>query len=101
MELSDKPINEREHKGGRLKQALKAAKPVLNLSLEQDENIKGLFKDFREKKRAIIQEGGDNMNDNIHAIKKERKQRLKEVLNDDQKKILKEYLRESRNLSNI
>ena len=37
------------------------------------------------------------MNDNMHAIKKERKQRLKDVLNDDQKKILKEYLREARN----
>ena len=49
MELFDKPANEREHKGGRLKQAFKAAKPILNLSSEQDEKIKGLFKDFREK----------------------------------------------------
>ena len=100
MELTDKPGNESEHKGGRLKRAFKTAKPILNLSPEQDEKIKQLFKDFREKKRVIIQEGGDNMNDNIHTIKKERKQRLMDVLNDDQKKILKEHLRELRNQVN-
>ena len=94
MELFDKPGNEKQHKGGRLKQALKAAKPALNLSAEQEEKIKEIFRNFREKKRAVIQEGGDNMNDNLLSVKKERKQQLMGVLNDDQKKILKEKLRE-------
>jgi len=94
MELFDKPGNEKQHKGGRLKQALKAAKPALNLSAEQEEKIKEIFRNFREKKRAVKQEGGDNMNENLLSVKKERKQQLMGVLNDDQKKILKEKLRE-------
>lgn len=94
MELIDKPDNEKKQKGGRLKQALKAARPILNLSAEQDEKIKEVFRNFREKKRAVEQEGGNNMNDNLRSVKKERKQQLMGVLNDDQKKILKEKLRE-------
>ena len=94
MESIDKPGDEQKQKGGRLKQALRAAKPALNLSAEQEEKIKEIFRNFREKKRAVKQEGGETMNDNLLSIKKERKQQLMGALNDDQKKILKEKLRE-------
>jgi hypothetical protein len=94
MESFDNSGNEKKQKGGRLKQALKAARPNLNLSAEQDEKIKEMFRNFREKKRAIMQQGGDSLNDNLHSVKKERKQQLMSALNDDQKKILKEKLRE-------
>jgi hypothetical protein len=94
MELTDKPGDEKNQKGGRLKQALKATRPTLNLSAEQDEKIKEIFRNFREKKHALNQQGGDNMNDDLRSAKKERKQQLMGVLNDDQKKILKEKLRE-------
>jgi len=94
MESLDNTGNEKQQKGGRFKQALNAAKPTMNLSAEQDQKIKEIFRNFREKKRAVIQEGGDNMNDNLLSVKKERKQQLMGALNDDQKKILKEKLRE-------
>lgn len=97
MELPGMPGNEKQQKGGRLKQALKAAKPALNLSAEQDEKIKAIFKNFREKKRILIEKGGDTMNDDLHSAKKERKQQLMSVLNDGQKKILKDHLRELKN----
>lgn len=97
MELSNMPGNEKQQKGGRLKQALKIAKPALNLSAEQDEKIKAIFKNFREKKRILIEKGGDAMNDDLHRAKKERKQQLMSVLNDEQKKILKDHLRALKN----
>ena len=97
MELSDMPGNEKQQKGGRLKQALKAARPALNLSAEQDEKIKAIFKNFREKKRILIEKGGDAMDDDLHSAKKARKQQLMSVLNDDQKKILKDHLKELKN----
>ncbi len=97
MELPGMPGNERQQKGGRLKQALKAARPALNLSAEQDEKIKAIFKNFREKKRLLNEKGGVAMNDQLHAAKKERKQQLMGVLNDNQKMILKDHLRELKN----
>lgn len=97
MGLPDMPGNEKQQKGGRLKQALKAARPALNLSAEQDEKIKTIFKNFREKKHMLIEKGGDTMNDDLHSAKKERKQQLMGVLNDEQKKVLKDHLRELKN----
>ena len=94
MESFDKPDNEKKQKGGRLKQALRAARPALNLSAEQDQNIKEIFRSFREKKHAVTQAGGDNLNDNLQSVKKERKQQIMAVLNDEQKKILKDKLKE-------
>ncbi|HEX5154614.1 MAG TPA: hypothetical protein VFW07_24375 [Parafilimonas sp.] len=94
MELSDKPGGEKKQKGGRLKQALKAAKSTLNLSAEQDQKIKEIFRSFREKKQAVTQQDGDTMNDNLSSLKKERKQQIMAVLNDEQKKILKDKLKE-------
>jgi hypothetical protein len=94
MESVDNAGNEKKQKGGRLKQALTATRPNLNLSAEQHEKIKEIFMNFREKKRAITQQGDDNLKDNLHSVKQERKQQLMSALNDDQKKILKEKLRE-------
>jgi hypothetical protein len=94
MESFDNTGNEKKQKAGRLKQALKAARPNLNLSAEQDEKIKEIFRNFREKKGAIMQQGGNNLSDNLRSVKKERKQQLMSALNDGQKKILKEKLKE-------
>jgi len=94
MELTNQPGNEKQQKGGRFKQALKAAKSTMNLSAEQDQKIKDIFKAFREKKRAVTQQGGDTLNDNLRSVKKERKQQIMGVLNDQQKKILKDKLNE-------
>ena len=94
MESLDNTGNEKQQKGGRFKQALNAAKPTMNLSAEQDQKIKEIFRNFREKKHALTQAGGDNLNDNLHSAKKERKQQIMGVLNDEQKKILKDKLKE-------
>jgi hypothetical protein len=94
MESFGNTGNEKQQKGGRFKQALKAAKPNLNLSAEQDQKIKEIFRNFREKKHAVTQAGGDNLNDNLQSVKKERKQQIMAVLNDEQKKILKDKLKE-------
>ena len=94
MESLDNTGNEKQQKGGRFKQALNAAKPTMNLSAEQDQKIKEIFRNFREKKHALTQAGGDNLNDNLRSAKKERKQQIMGVLNDEQKKILKDKLKE-------
>jgi hypothetical protein len=94
MESLDNTGNEKKQKGGRFKQALKAAKPTMNLSAQQEQKIKEIFRNFREKKRAATQQGGDNLDDNLRSVKKERKQQIMAVLNDEQKTILKNKLKE-------
>jgi len=81
-----------EHKGGRLKQVFELAKPALHLSSEQEQKIMEIFKEFGEERRDIKHESGDNAREEIRAARKEAKQKLMAVLNDDQKKILEENL---------
>ena len=94
MESFGNTGNEKQQKGGRFKQALKAAKPTMNLSAEQEQKIKEIYRNFREKKQAIAQQGGDNLDDNLHSVKKERRQQIMAVLDDNQKRILKDKLKE-------
>src|SRR5205809_7952546 len=94
MGLFDKLRGGAEHKRNRLLQVIESAKPALNLSAEQEQKIKEIFRDFREERRDLKDEGGDNMRDDIGAARKEAKQKLMAVLNDDQKKILEEKLQQ-------
>ena len=61
---------------------------------KQEQKIKEIFRNFREKKQAIAQQGGDNLDDNLHSVKKERRQQIMAVLDDNQKRILKDKLKE-------
>ena len=92
MGLFDKLTGGAEHKGNRLRQVFEMAKPALNLSAEQEQKIKEIFRDFREERHDLKEEGGDGMRDDIRAARQEAKQKLMDVLNDDQKKILEENL---------
>ena len=96
MGLFDKPGNEQEHTGGGLRQIFEAAKPALNLSAEQEQKIKEIFKEFREERNDLRDAAGNNMRDDIRAVRKETKQQLMDVLNDDQKEIIQKHLRERR-----
>ena len=81
-----------EHKGGRLKQAFETAKPALNLSQQQENQITAIFKDFSEERRELKGSGGDDSKEAIRAARKEAKQKIMAVLSDDQKRILEEHM---------
>ena len=80
-----------ERKGGRLKQAFEMAKPALNLSQQQENQIIAIFKDFTEERREL-KGGGDDPKEAIRAARKEAKQKIMAVLSDDQKRILEEHM---------
>jgi len=89
MGLFDK--NNGQHKGGRLQQVFEVAKPALNLSAQQEAQITEIFTQFREERREL-KSGGDNARDEIRTARREAKQKIMAVLNDDQKRILEENL---------
>ena len=82
-----------ENKGGRLKQAFEMAKPALNLSPQQETQIMEIFNQFREERQGLKSGGGDNAREEIRSARKEMKQKIMNVLNDDQKRILEENLK--------
>lgn len=96
MGLFGKSGSEKEHKGG-LKQVIEAAKPELNLSATQEQQIKELFKNLREERKDLKSAGGDNMREEIRAARRQAKQQLLNVLNDDQKRIFEKHLHELKN----
>ena len=79
--------------GGRLKQVFEMAKPVLNLSPQQETQITEIFKQFREERQGLKSGGGDNAGEEIKAARKETRQKIMAVLNDDQKRIFEENLK--------
>jgi hypothetical protein len=81
-----------EHKGGRLKQIFETAKPVLHLSPEQEQRIGEIFKEFREERQDLKSEGGDAAKENIRTARRQVKEKLMAVLNDDQKKIFEDNI---------
>lgn len=95
MGLFGKSGGEKEHKGG-LKQVIEAAKPELNLSAMQEQQIKEVFKNLREERQKLKSAGSDNMREETRAARKQAKQQLLNVLNDDQKRIFEKYLHELR-----
>lgn len=94
MGVFDNHNSGNEHKGGALRQALEAARPELNLSADQEQKVKEIFKDFREERVDLKDEGGANMREDIRTARQEFKQKLMTILNDDQGKILHRHLKE-------
>ncbi|MEO8712979.1 MAG: hypothetical protein ABI405_12685 [Parafilimonas sp.] len=95
MGLFDKPTGG-EHKGG-LRQIFEAAKPELNLSADQEQKIKEIFKDLRDERHDLKDESGDNMQDDMRANRQQAKQKIMDILNADQQKIIHQHLNEWRN----
>ena len=65
-------------------------KPVLHLSPEQEQRVGEIFKEFREERQDLKSEGGDAAKENIRNARRQVKEKLMGVLNDDQKKIFEE-----------
>ena len=84
--------NEGEHKGGRLKQAFETAKPALHLSPDQEAQIQSIFKDFREERKELKTGGGEDAREAIRSARKGAKQKILDVLNDDQRQVLEQHL---------
>lgn len=82
-----------EHKGG-LRQVFEAAKPALNLTADQEQKIKEIFKNFREERHDIKDSGADNMRDDMRNARQETRHQVMNVLNDEQKKNLQKHLSE-------
>lgn len=100
MGLLDKFSGKNENKSGGLKQIIESAKPLLNLTPQQDEQITEIIKGFRGERKEFKSEGGDNMRSEIKSARQETMQKIKDVLNDDQKRSLEESIRKHRNESN-
>ena len=80
-------------RAGRFKQAFEAAKPVLRLSSEQENQITAVFNDFRDERRELKTWSREDAPEAIRAARKETKQKIMAILNDDQKRILEENLK--------
>jgi len=96
MGLFNNNDNSAEQKGGGLRQAFEMAKPALNLSADQEKQIREIFKDFREERQDLKTTGNNGMHDDLRAARQERRQKIMTVLNADQKKILQENLQKLR-----
>jgi len=88
--------NKGEGKGGGLRQAFETAKPELNLSADQEQRIKEIFKGFREERQDLKAAGNDSMRNDLQAARQERRQKVMAVLNEEQKKILQAALQKLR-----
>ena len=73
--------------GGRFKQIFEMAKPELNLSAEQEQQITSIFKEFRGERQDLKQTGGDAMQQGIKDARHDAKDKIMTLLNDDQKKV--------------
>ena len=80
-------------RGGRLKQIFEMAKPQLNLSPEQEQQILSIFQEFREERRDLKQTAGGNMQEGIREARHEAKDKIMAVLNEQQRTILEENFR--------
>lgn len=80
-------------RGGRLKQIFEMAKPQLNLSPEQEQQVISIFKEFREERHDLKEAGGDSMQQNIRDARHEAKDKIMAVLNEQQRTILEENFR--------
>jgi vacuolar-type H+-ATPase subunit H len=81
-----------EHKGGGLQQIFETAKSALNLSADQEQKITDIFNEFREERQGLKKDGGDNAKESIRAARQQAKQKIMDVLNDNQKKIFEENI---------
>ena len=92
MGLFDKKNDRGEHKGGRFKQAFEAARPMLRLSPEQENQIARIFNEFRDERKDLKNSSREDAPEAIRAARKEAKEKVMAVLTEDQKRILQENL---------
>ncbi|MBS1748011.1 MAG: hypothetical protein JST21_17745 [Bacteroidetes bacterium] len=96
MGLLDNLTGGADRKGG-FRQIFETIKPSLNLTDDQEQKIREIFKNFRQERAEIKETGGDDMKDGLHEARHEAKEQILALLNDDQKKIVQQKLRELRN----
>lgn len=96
MGLIDNLTGGADHKGG-FRQVFEAIKPSLNLSADQEQKIREIFKNFRQERAELKETGGDDMKEGLHDARHEAKEQILALLNDDQKKTVQQHLRELRN----
>ena len=92
MSLLKNIFGKEENKGGKFNRIIELAKPALNLTPDQDQKITDVLKNFREEKQGLKSGGGDNMRDDMHTARHEAMQKIKDVLNEDQKRIFEENI---------
>jgi len=85
-----------EHRGG-LRQVFEAIKPQLNLSAEQEQKIKEIFKNFREERTEIQSSGSSDIREDMRNARHGVKEQVLALLNDEQKKMFREQLHALRN----
>lgn len=96
MGLLDNLTGDTGHKGG-LRQAFEMIKPQLNLSGDQEQKIHEIFKNFREERSEIKSNAGDNVKEQMHDARHNVREQIMGLLNEDQRKILKQKLQDLRN----
>ena len=84
--------SEKENKGAGLKKILELAKPSLNLTQDQEQRINEIIKGFRDERKDLKSQGGDNMRGDIKDARHETIQKIKDVLNDNQKQIFEQNI---------
>ena len=74
----------KEEGQGMAAQLLTQLSSDLHLTADQLEKMKAAFQQFREKRKAAKEQGGD-MKEQMHSVKQELKSQIQNLLTDEQK----------------